>query len=212
MLGSSKPGIAGRLKRRRLSRAAKRRRPPGRRCRVDERPAFAKVGSDPHRFAGVRSGGTHLRSSRERTTLRGAMREPWALAAAQRAFAHVERPGCTQKAREDSASRSTARTTKRCAEPVREGDSPAEKRGEPLLGSARSRGLLASFASTTARLVSPCCPPRSREEVNTKAKVFGGKSPPIAARGIDAARGGARASSYCRSRQHALGLREARDR
>jgi len=32
------PGIAGRLKRRRLSRAAKRRCPPGHRCRVDGRP------------------------------------------------------------------------------------------------------------------------------------------------------------------------------
>jgi len=101
MLGSSKPGIAGRLKRRRLSRAAKRRCPPGRRCRVDERPAFARVRSDPRRFADVHGGGTHLRSLRERTTLRGAMREPWTLAAAQRALVARRAARCAQNARED---------------------------------------------------------------------------------------------------------------
>jgi len=41
---------------------------------------------------------------------------------------------------------------------------------------------------------------------------LGGSSPPGAERGTDAARGGARASSYCRNRQNVLGLREARHR
>jgi len=166
------------LKRRRLSQAAKRRCPPGRRCRVDERPTSANAGSDPRASQRRTAVERTSRSSWERITLRGAMREPWASVVARLAFAQGERTRYAHHAREDSTSRSNARTTNEVCGTVREGDSPAERRGEPLLGSVRSR----SHASSEARLrgsSARAVPERGR----TKAKALGRSSRPSAARG-----------------------------
>jgi len=64
------------------------------------------------------------------------------------------------------------------------------------------------FGSAIARLVSPC---RPREGADEGEGAWTFVTSERSTRS-DAARGGARASSYCRSRQNALGLREARDR
>jgi hypothetical protein len=54
------PGIAEQLKRRRLSRTAKRRRSPEHRCCVEGRLVSATARSDPRGFAEAHGGGTHL--------------------------------------------------------------------------------------------------------------------------------------------------------
>jgi len=204
------PGTAEWLKRRRLSRSAKRRRSSERRCRVEGRPTWANAGSDPRARAGARRWNAP-RSSCERITLRGAAREPEASAVACTSLAirraKGKRPVRAQRAR-GSASRCRARTTKRCAEPVREGASPAERRREPLLESARSRRHASPEACTCVARQPESSPrgggPRQmRGEVRLLPAQYEEAMQLVV---------GARASSYCRNRQDVLGLREARQR
>jgi len=139
---------------------------------VEGRPAFAKAGGAILTSARTaHGGGTHLRSLRERATLRGAAGEPWALAVAPRAFTHDEPPGARAMDGRNSTFHPSARTTKRCAESLREGDSSAERRHEPSLGSVRSRRNAPSGArgSSEARLrgssalLSLACEERTRQ-------------------------------------------------
>jgi hypothetical protein len=150
-------------------------------CRGGERSSFS---------AGAHGGGTHLWSSWERITLRGATREPWASAVARLCVrAGRAHPVRAQRARGFRLSHAVRRTTKE------------------VCGTGSRRGLARRKAKRTLARVGPV--PRftllrKRDRAARqpgKAKALGGSSPPNAARGHDAARGGARASSYCRSRQ-----------
>jgi hypothetical protein len=162
MLGSSKPGIAGRLKKAQALSSCKAsvpsgaQVPRGREARVREgeersSPVCGRAWrwNAPPVFAG-----THHPSRGDAGTL-----DLGGSSACARRTS-----GCPVRAERTrgSASRSSVRTTKRCAKSVREGDSPAEKRDEPFLGSARSRGGAPSGArlrGSSARAV-----PRSREK------------------------------------------------
>lgn len=110
---------------------------------MEGRPAFAKAGGailTSTRTA--HDGGTHLRSSRERTTLRGAAREPWALAVAQRAFTHDEPPGARAMDGRISTFHRSARTTKRCAERFEKGTRPPKDGTNLRSGRSGPAGML----------------------------------------------------------------------
>jgi len=136
-------------------------------CRGGERSSFS---------AGAHGGGTHLWSSWERITLRGATREPWASAVARLACAQGALTRCAQRARGFRLSHAVRRTTKE------------------VCGIGSRRGLARRKATRTLARVGPV--PRftllrKRDRAARqpgKAKALGGSSPPNAARGHDAAR------------------------
>jgi len=134
------PGIAGRLKRRRLSRAAKHRCPPGRRCRVDGRPTGRTRGAilvSSHgctaveRTSGLRGNAPPFAGRRGNLGPSGGSPRVRARRLAR----------CAHNAREDF------RLPLPCTHDERgvrnrfeKGTRSAERRREPLLGSVRSRG------------------------------------------------------------------------
>jgi len=156
------PGIARWSQRRRLSQSAKRRCSSGHRCCVEERPARMKPGSNPRDRPGARWWNAP-RSSSERITLRGEVREAEASVVAHPAFARSGRPVQAERAR-GSASRSSARTTNEVrGNWFEEGLPPPKRRREPSLDPVRSRRAAFSEARA-ARLVSPCRPRKGADE------------------------------------------------
>jgi len=108
-------------------------------CRGGERSSFS---------AGAHGGGTHLWSSWERITLRGATREPWASAVARLACAQGALTRCAHSPREDSASRGSAPHDKRgVRHRFEKGTRPPK--GDANLGSGRSGPAV--HASSEAR-------------------------------------------------------------
>jgi hypothetical protein len=104
------------------------------------------------------------------------------------AFARNRGVRQTQNAREGPPLEPLRARRKRCAEAqVRGGDSPAERRREPSLGSARSRRIPCFFGSMTLRGSSA----HAVFLVRGGAEGEGGKKvvTSSAARGVDAARG-----------------------
>jgi hypothetical protein len=91
-------------------------------------------------------------------------------------------PGTRSTQERISASLRPARATREVCGTVREGDSLAERRSEPLLGSARSCNRASSDARLRARQPRH---PRARlaRRGRPKAKALGGSSPPNAERG-----------------------------
>jgi len=200
------PGLARWLKRRRFSRSAKRRCSSGHRCCVDERPARMNKRSDPR----VRTSAGRWNAPRSSWNAppfagRCGNRRPqrW-LAPRSRGAAHpvrAERAG-------GSASRSSARTT------------------NEVRGTGSRRGF--ARRNDGANLVSIRSGPAARPLRRRASRGSSALPSPHASEGADegeggervvtsfrrtrnqAARVGARASSYCRSRQNVLGLKEAR--
>jgi len=97
----------------------------------------------------------------------------------------------------------------RCAELVRGGASSAERRREPSLGLVRSAQRTSLWRRAPARLVSPCRPRKGADEGKGGGRIVISPSQNEESKQLAV---GARASSYCRSRQNVLGLREARHR
>jgi len=121
----------------------------------------------------------------ERITLRGAVREPRVYAVARLAFAQSRETRCEHNAWEVPPSVAVHARQMRCAESSREGASHRRKTARTF---ARV-GPVPHHASSEARMrgsSARAVPARGR----TKAKAHGGSSPPDAARGNDAARGG----------------------
>jgi len=124
------------------------------------------------------------------------------------AFTRSEHPVRAERAR-GSAFRSSARTTNE----VRGTGSRrgfARRNGSANLHSSWSGPRKACLFGGSALRGSSARAVPARGQ--TKAKAGKGSSPLPAARGTEAARGRARASSYCRSRQNVLGFKEARHR
>jgi len=128
---------------------------------------------------------------------------------ARLAFARNRGVRHTQNAREGPPLEALRARRKRCAEAqVRGGDSPAERRREPSLGSARSRRIPCFFGSMTLCGSSAHAVSRKRRR-GGRRRQGGSHLLPQHEESMQLVVG-ARTSSYCRSRKDALGLREAR--
>lgn len=197
------PGIAGRLKRRRLSPSCKASVLSGAQV---PRGREAHLGENEER-----SSGSHRRTAVERTSgLRGTHHPSRGAAGTEGlcggSALRSRRAGHQVRAERagGSASRSSARTTNEVCGSSREGTSHHRKMGEPLLGSVRSHFALLRERGSAAR--QPVPSPRGGGRRRRRAEVRH-----LRAQHEESMRlvVGARASSYCRSRQCALGLREA---
>jgi hypothetical protein len=172
---------------------------------VEERPARVPPGSDP-RF--------HTSAWKvERTSVSVGTRHPsrgdagtGGLVVAHAALARSEHPVKAERAR-GSASRSSAGTTREVrGTGFEEGIRPPKRRREPSLDLVRSTLGMPLRRRTSRGSSARFVPARGR----TKAKAGKVRHLISAERGTKQLAVGARASSYCRSRQNALGLREAR--
>jgi len=165
-----------------------------------------KPGSNPRDRPGARWWNAP-RSSSERITLRGEVREAEASVVAHPAFARSGHPVRAERAR-GSASRSSARTTKEVrGNWFEEGLLPPKRRREPSLDPVRSTQGSSLRRRSTCEARQPVPSPqgggrRLRQGEVRHLLLQNEESKQLAV--------GARASSYCRSRQNALGLREAR--
>jgi len=158
------PGITGRLKRRRLSRTAKRRHSSERPVPRGGRPTRANAGSDPRCLARAQGGGTHLGFRANAPPSRGVRdRRP------QRRVVALTRsgsPGASTRCERGSAPPRECTHDREVCGPVRGGVSPAERRREPSLEAVRS-ARASFFGSTPSRGSSARVIP---ERGRTKAK------------------------------------------
>jgi len=112
-----------------------------------------------------------------------------------------------QSAREDPPFVAVLGRRTRCAVLVRGGASPAETTARTFTRSGPVHAEFSSSEALTVWLVSPCRPREGADEGEGGGRFVTSLLQHEETKQLAV---GARASSYCRSRQNALGLREAR--
>jgi len=170
---------------------------------------LGELGERSSRTQRRNEGGTHLDLRRNASPFAGRCGKRRSQRLLTSAFARKSATRRPQNAREGPPLEALRARRTRCAEPVRGGDSAAERRREPSLVLARSRRPRFLGSLNLRGSSAPCL---SFLTIGRHAGESGKRERHLLSQNEESMRlvVGARPSSYCRSRKDALGLREAR--